>query len=50
MKSVPHSASTYETCSKSRVVSLIPTMFSKARRSRPTVAGAMSTAERTGTL
>ena len=50
MKSVPHSSSTYETCSKSLVVSLMPTMFACARRRRPTVAGVMSTAARIGTL
>jgi 4-hydroxy-tetrahydrodipicolinate synthase len=38
MKSRPHSSSTYDTCSKSRVVSLIPTMLWNARASLPTVA------------
>ena len=46
MKSLPHSSSTYEKCSKSFVVSFIPTTFSRAGHSRPTVSGVMSTAAR----
>jgi hypothetical protein len=46
----PHRWNTREKCSKSLVVSLMPTMLSCARRSRATVSGATSTAVRTGTL
>ena len=49
-KSRPHRWNTREKCSKSLVVSLMPTMLSWARRSRATVSGATSTAVRIGTL
>lgn len=41
---------TWEKCSKSFVVSLIPTTFSKSQNNRATVSGARSTTVRDGTL